>query len=127
MIALDYLHRKVCHLPKLLQDLLTCRMLIMTDLHMHSTHFRNLFLQWKLDPSIVMTLQEIASRDMKLQNVLMCGEESQRPLLKVTGFGHAKVIRIDSPDDKFAWLLLRAIDAEALGNLRDLSSALSKH
>ena len=36
-------------------------------------------------------LQEIASRDMKLQNVLMCGEESQRPLLKVTGFGHAKV------------------------------------
>lgn len=28
---------------------------------------------------------------MKLQNVLMCGEESQRPLLKVTGFGHAKV------------------------------------
>lgn len=40
--------------------------------------------------------KEIASRDMKLQNVLMCGEESQRPLLKVTGFGHAKHERFHS-------------------------------
>ena len=40
-----------------------------------------------------MTLQEIASRDMKLQNILLEDDEArQRPLLKVTGFGHAKVL-----------------------------------
>lgn len=40
--------------------------------------------------------KEIASRDMKLQNVLMCGEPHERPLLKVTGFGHAKHERFHS-------------------------------
>ena len=38
-------------------------------------------------------MQEIASRDMKLQNILLEDDEArQRPLLKVTGFGHAKVL-----------------------------------
>ena len=39
----------------------------------------------------LLNLQEIASRDMKLQNIWMCGEAHQRPLLKLSGFGHAKV------------------------------------
>jgi len=41
----------------------------------------------------VAVLQEIASRDMKLQNILLEEDVArQRPLLKVTGFGHAKVL-----------------------------------
>jgi serine/threonine-protein kinase SRK2 len=41
--------------------------------------------------------KEIASRDMKLQNILLEDDEArQRPLLKVTGFGHAKHERFHS-------------------------------